>query len=356
MPTNGFNNQAAPRLRQSLGKLILDARQYKRSALTLCGMLAIALLGNYLTLIYPVFLAADINNPAVEEFLSSETYRNAMSLPEVRREFSPPSNHMQARDDRSNFLISDRTRFGFVVVSVYYRVVPASDEGPSPRSDPMATGHPGFTHKPEFTVRPNMPLLILFVICEAGILIGITFFSITSKTKMELEFEEKEIRTYLGLSDTTQAIGPIETLMHVLRQFHTFAGDLQRPRAGRPVLEIKDESDVQHLLYALLKMNFADVQREEPSPSFAGGASRIDFLLRDLGIAIEVKMIRDNMRDRELGEELMTDITRYFEHPKCKLLVFFIYDPHRRFGNAVGLRRDLAELDSRVQVIFSPIE
>ncbi|MDF0506400.1 hypothetical protein POK33_37240 [Burkholderia cenocepacia] len=202
-------------------------------------------------------------------------------------------------------------------------------------------------------------MLILFVLLEAVIWIGIAFFAFAKKTSEEAEYEEREIRAYLGLSDAAQnarSTRPIETLVQVLRRFHTFANDLQRDRAGRPGFEIRDEHDVQHLLYALLKLNFADVQREEPSPSFAGGTSRIDFLLRDLGLAIEVKMAREGMRDRELGEELMTDIARYFEHPKCKGLVFFIYDPHRRIGNVAGLQRDLAERDSRIQLIFSPVE
>jgi hypothetical protein len=320
----------------------------------------VLLLGSYLLLTYPVFMTADLNNPAVEQFLSSETYRNAMIQVRMSGAFDSPGSGKQQNGRPDDILITDTTQFGFVVVSVYYRAVRNQEDGQAePGSERKVAQLPGFTHKPEFAVRPDVRWLIVFALLEAAILTGVIFFSGAKKSKAELEFEEKTLRMHFGLIDgeqNTREAPPIDTLVQVLRRFHAFAIDLQRRRAGKPAFEIRDEYDVQDLLYALLKLHFMDVQREEPSPSFAGASSRIDFLLRELDLAIEVKMIRESLTARELGQELITDVARYFEHPKCKCLVFFIYDPQRGLANAAGLRRDVMGQDSRVEVIFSPAE
>ena len=41
----------------------------------------------------------------------------------------------------------------------------------------------------------------------------------------------------------------------------------------------------------------------------------MDFLLKDDEISIEVKMTRDGLKDKELGEQLIIDIAKYKEHP-----------------------------------------
>ena len=124
----------------------------------------------------------------------------------------------------------------------------------------------------------------------------------------------------------------------------------------RPTIEINDEYDVQDLLEALLKLHFDDVRAEEWTPSYAGGANRIDFLLKEEEIAIEVKMTRDNLKDKEVGEQLIIDIAKYRAHPNCKVLYCFVYDPNRVIRNPTGLTRDLEKLgaDFKVKVYIRP--
>jgi hypothetical protein len=98
---------------------------------------------------------------------------------------------------------------------------------------------------------------------------------------------------------------------------------------------------VQDLLEALLQTDFDDVRREERSPSHAGSAPAIDFLLKPQRIAIEVKMARDSMTSKTLADELLADIARYPEHPYCRTLVCFVYDPEHRLRNRNGLEHDL---------------
>jgi DNA-binding sugar fermentation-stimulating protein len=59
--------------------------------------------------------------------------------------------------------------------------------------------------------------------------------------------------------------------------------------ANRNTIEIEDEYDVQDLFHALLKLYFDDIRPEEYTPSYGGSASRVDFLLKDEQIIIEIK-------------------------------------------------------------------
>jgi hypothetical protein len=117
---------------------------------------------------------------------------------------------------------------------------------------------------------------------------------------------------------------------------------------------MEDEYDVQYLLHALLDVHFDDVRPEEYGPSSAGKNVRIDFILEAEKIAVEAKMTRDGLKDKEVGDELLADIGRNRTHPSCKTLVCFVYDPDGLMRNPDGLEKDLTRvhdgLDVRVVV------
>lgn len=145
----------------------------------------------------------------------------------------------------------------------------------------------------------------------------------------------------------------------IFNRFNIVANQLKRRHGNRETIKISDEYDVQDLLLALLKLHFTDVRAEDYVPSYAGGASRIDFLLKEEGIAIEVKMTRDTLKDKEIGEQLLIDIARYKEHPDCKTLYCFVYDPDYRIYNPAGLERDLNKKSTpelQVKVFIRPTE
>ncbi|MVW56824.1 hypothetical protein GO590_13880 [Sphingomonas sp. MAH-6] len=139
-------------------------------------------------------------------------------------------------------------------------------------------------------------------------------------------------------------------------RFHRVARQLRDRHGGRDTLTIGDEYDVQDLLHALLSMHFDDIREEEWSPSYAGSGSRVDFLLKAEQIVIEVKKTRQSMKRGELGEQLIVDRARYAEHPDCKTLVCFVYDPEGIVGNPAGMERDLEKHEGamRVRVIIAP--
>ena len=94
---------------------------------------------------------------------------------------------------------------------------------------------------------------------------------------------------------------------------------------------------------------------EEWTPSYAGSSGeRMDFLFKKHSIVVEVKKTRDTLKDRELGEQLINDIAHYKEHPNCRTLICFVYDPDQCIVNPVGLKEDL-ELLTNQQMTVSVI-
>lgn len=162
----------------------------------------------------------------------------------------------------------------------------------------------------------------------------------------------------LGILKAFAAISPTNTgktdyygiLSNIFNRFNSISRQLRRRYFGRPTLLISDEYDVQDLLHALLVEHFDDVRPEEWTPSYAGGCNRMDFLLKDEEIAIEVKMTRCGLRDKEIGDQLLIDIAKYEEHPNCKQLYCFVYDPQGLTNNPRGLEKDLAKKSDRIGV------
>ncbi len=135
---------------------------------------------------------------------------------------------------------------------------------------------------------------------------------------------------------------PLDRLKRICERFHSVALELSRKRReGRPTLTIADEYDVQDLLRGLLQLDFDDVRPEEWTPSYAGNASRVDFLLKNESIVVEVKKTRKNLGQREVSDQLIIDIARYRTVPHCDLLVCFVYDPDHVINNPAGVESDL---------------
>ncbi len=146
-----------------------------------------------------------------------------------------------------------------------------------------------------------------------------------------------------------------DVLENLFAKFHIVANQLKRRHDGRETLVINDEYDVQDLLEALLKLFFSDVRSEEWCPSYAGSSKRMDFLIKNEEIVIEVKKTRAGLKDKEIGEQLIVDIANYKNHPNCKMLYCFVYDPDALIRNPRGIESDLSgdneDLIVRVRVV-----
>lgn len=66
---------------------------------------------------------------------------------------------------------------------------------------------------------------------------------------------------------------------------------------------------------------------------------------------IETKKTRKGLDAKKLADELIVDIARYKEHPDCKTLICFVYDPEERIKNPRGIESDLTQKIDEMSVI-----
>jgi hypothetical protein len=193
-------------------------------------------------------------------------------------------------------------------------------------------------------------------------------FSIFSNFTPDYEFQEKFVQ---GM-DTAKTIltsmkeeiiefaetneyetideNPLIKVEKICNRFHLIARQIRERHDNRDTINIEDEYDVQDLLHAILKLEFDDIRPEEWTPSYAGKSSRVDFLLKKEEIIIEVKKTRKGLTGKEVGDQLLIDIQRYQQHPNCKYLICFIYDPEGRIPNPSGIEKDLTT-ENRIKII-----
>ena len=127
---------------------------------------------------------------------------------------------------------------------------------------------------------------------------------------------------------------PKDIIINILKEFANSIKSLtlkRRKDHGRFV--IKDEYDVQDLLQVILKSLFPKIIPEENTPQVGGKTERADFIFREFGIILEIKMIKESDKDeKEFIKQIKIDIESYYrENPKY--LIFFIYDPQKKTIN-----------------------
>lgn len=131
-------------------------------------------------------------------------------------------------------------------------------------------------------------------------------------------------------------------LTNVMRRLPDYLAVLARAGSSSiPAPQILNEKDLQVVVHAVLRLLYDDVRPEDAVPQHAGGASRVDFLLREAGVIIETKMTRDGLGEKQVQQELLIDWGRYPRHPDCRAILAVVYDPERRIGNISALENDL---------------
>jgi hypothetical protein len=124
---------------------------------------------------------------------------------------------------------------------------------------------------------------------------------------------------------------------------------LTNRRKGVLALAFDAEADLQDLLHAMMRPWIRDIRAEEYVPSYAGKNSRLDFLLPEHRLAVELKFVRDLAHGRMVGQELGIDIDHYRKHPLCDRLWCVISDPKFHLPNPKGLANDLDGMRSSPQ-------
>jgi hypothetical protein len=149
------------------------------------------------------------------------------------------------------------------------------------------------------------------------------------------------------------AIDSRSLILRIWSRFPSVVKQMRKRYGNRATLDVKDEYDVQDLLRSLLHIFFKDIRKEESTPSYAGGSSRMDFLLKREEIVVETKFARETLKDNELGEQLLIDIAKYSAHPHCKMLLCLVYDPDGQISNPRGIESDLSRKRDGLDVVVS---
>lgn len=178
--------------------------------------------------------------------------------------------------------------------------------------------------------------------------------SLENKTKLrsfarELVGELKTLKEQLGSCSLPATRLPIavalEVLSRILTNFYKHMEVMYQEKthgsAGitnslLDTIKIKNEYDVQRILYALIKPIFPDVEVEKYADGGYRGV-RCDIVLKEYDIWIEVKCTRrSSMSEKSLTEQIGADITHY----RSKYRLFFIYDKNKIIKNKDAFERE----------------
>ena len=116
---------------------------------------------------------------------------------------------------------------------------------------------------------------------------------------------------------------------------NNFSNAIQKIVTGRrqnhPDFKIEDEYDVQDVLYVVLKSIFSNLREEDPIPKVGAKSTKIDLILREEKILIEVKMIKaKDSNETHFIEQLKVDFESYHECKWLRKLFCFVYDPYKK--------------------------
>lgn len=160
------------------------------------------------------------------------------------------------------------------------------------------------------------------------------------ETKENMEAAKQRVISYIEniLCDNEKE----EQILEILNNFYLFLENLierePHKRGGIQqeqlhALKIKNEYDVQHLLYACIKLLYP-MARAEVSEDTGYGTVRTDIFL-DTNHVIEVKCTRKNMSLKKLTEEIEADMIHY----NAENIYFFLYDKEKIIENPMVFKK-----------------
>ncbi|MCU0436363.1 MAG: hypothetical protein MUC49_00510 [Raineya sp.] len=99
-------------------------------------------------------------------------------------------------------------------------------------------------------------------------------------------------------------------------------------RKPKSIIKIEDEYDVQDILYVIFKSVFPNIKYENPLAKFGGTSTRLDFVLVEEGIIIEVKQISESeISDKKFISQIKVDIESYHVLDYLNEIIFFVFAP-----------------------------
>ncbi len=160
------------------------------------------------------------------------------------------------------------------------------------------------------------------------------------ETLKDRELAKKRVVDYIRqLMQGSDGVSIIET---ILKNFYMFLEALRertphkKAEISKEILcqiNIKNEYDIQFLLYAYLKPLFKEI-RQEVNQDTGNETIRADILI-DKDVCIEVKCSNRNMTEKNLGEQIKADMVHY----RQREIYFFIYDKNKIIKNMESFKK-----------------
>lgn len=102
-------------------------------------------------------------------------------------------------------------------------------------------------------------------------------------------------------------------------------------------IEINNEYDVQHMMYAVLKALYPTARREVNQDN-GYGANRFDIKIDEIDTVVEIKCTRDDHTEKRLYKELGEDAFFY----KCSNLIIYVYDKKNVIKDVINFKKALS--------------
>lgn len=145
----------------------------------------------------------------------------------------------------------------------------------------------------------------------------------------------------LGSSASKAGVAPaprVGPVLYALREFDACVRYLNTRRSAGAIINIESEADVQDVLYLLLRPWIVDLVYESPADKSGNRYVIKDFSSAAGCFVVDAKYVRNEEHGRLISKELHDDIEMYRTHPRCKDLVFFVYDPNALIPDQRALR------------------
>lgn len=123
-----------------------------------------------------------------------------------------------------------------------------------------------------------------------------------------------------------------EVVRDILNNFSNAVQKINKNRRkDHPNFEIEDEYDVQDILYVILKSVFPNLRDEDAIGKVGAKTTKIDLIIREERILVEVKMIKEkDSNETHFIEQLKVDFESYHECKWLRKLFCFVYDPYKK--------------------------
>lgn len=168
---------------------------------------------------------------------------------------------------------------------------------------------------------------------------------------------------YDGYNQLLKIIGKVKRLSEnptIIRDEQSLSGVVRVLNRFRECCQYltsipENESDVQDIIWTMLRSHFDRLDREDTLGKFGAKNYRPDFGIPELYTLIEVKFIGTKSDIASIQEEIMADIPPYLSNQtRYRNLIIFVYDAAHKLRDPHKFIEDIRTIDGIVDVIVVP--